>query len=100
MDVPNNFQISQEGILGTDFLKDSASTLIQYDVQGFVKWHSITIPCIRQNAVLIPARTAKVFYIKIKNPEVKTGLVPRLHLGDHQSICRQCISEESRKSIY
>jgi len=31
---------------------------------------------------LIPARTAKVFYIKIKNPEVKTGLVPRLHLGD------------------
>jgi len=35
--VPDNFQISQEGILGTDFLKDSAPTLIQYNVQGFVK---------------------------------------------------------------
>jgi len=70
---PDNFPIPQEGILGTDFLKDSASTLIQYDVQGFIKWHGITIPCTRQDAVLIPARTAKVFYIKIKNPEVKTG---------------------------
>jgi len=72
-------QIPQEGILGTDFLKDNAPTLIQYDVQGFVKWHGITIPCIRQDAVLISARTAKIFYIKIKNPEIKTGLVPRLH---------------------
>jgi len=72
----------QEGTLRTDFLKDNASTLIQYDVQEFVKWHGITIPCTRQDAVLIPAKTAKVFYIKIKNPEVKTGLVPRLHLGN------------------
>jgi len=31
---------------------------------------------------LIPARTTKVFYIKIKNPEVKTRLIPCLHLGD------------------
>jgi len=28
------------------------------------------------------SRTAKEFYIKIKNLEVKTGLVPRLRLGD------------------
>jgi len=41
-----------------------------------------TIPCTRQDAVLIPARTAKVFYVKIKNPEIKAGLVPRLRLGD------------------
>jgi len=51
------------------------------DVQG-IKWHGITIPCIRQDVILIPARTAKVFYIKIKNPGVKTGLIPRLHLGN------------------
>jgi len=30
----------------------------------------------------MPAKTAKVFYIKIKNSEVKTGLVPRLHFSD------------------
>jgi len=56
--VPHNFPIPQEGILRTDFLKDDASTDIRYDVQGFVKWHGITI--YGQNAVLIPARTAKV----------------------------------------
>jgi len=38
--VPNNFLILQEGILGIDFLKNSASTDIRYDVQGFVKWHN------------------------------------------------------------
>jgi len=30
---------------------------------------------------VIPARSAKVFYVKV-NPEVKTGLVPRLDLGE------------------
>jgi len=30
---------------------------------------------------LIPAKTTKVFYIKIKSTEIKMGLVPRLHLG-------------------
>jgi len=79
--VPDNFPI-QEGILRTDFLKDSATTLIQYDAQGSIMWHGIIIPCTRQDAVLIPARTAKVFYVKIKNPEIKAGLIPRLHLGD------------------
>jgi len=80
--IPNNFPIFQEEILGIDFLKDSAPTDIQYDVQDFIKWHGITIPCTRQDVVLIPARIAKVFYIKIKNPKVKTRLVPCLHFGD------------------
>jgi len=73
--VPDNFPIPQEGILGTDFLKDSALTDIWYDVREFVKWHSITIPCTRQDAVLIPARTAKIFYIKIKNSQDEITLV-------------------------
>jgi len=29
-----------------------------------------------------PIKAAKAFCFKIKNPVVKTGLVPRLHLGD------------------
>jgi len=77
--IPENSSIPQEGILGTDFLRDSASMDIRYDVQGYIKWNGITITSTRQNAVLIAARTAKVFYIKIKNPEVKTGSVPCLH---------------------
>jgi len=46
-----------------------------------VNWHNITIPR-TQDSVMIPVRLAKIFYIKIKNPEVKTGLVPRLDLGE------------------
>jgi len=65
--------------LETDFLKDSAPINIRYDVYGMA-WHDIciTIPCTRQNTVLILARTAKIFSVKIKNPKVKTGLIPQL----------------------
>jgi len=42
--IPDNFPIFQEGILGIDFLRDSAPRDIRYDVQGFVKWYGITIP--------------------------------------------------------
>jgi len=55
---------------------------IRYDVQGFVIWHDIKIPCTAQDSVVIPARSSKVFYVKVKNQEVKTGLVPRLDLGE------------------
>jgi len=96
--VPDNSPILQEGILGTDFLKSSTPIYqnIRYDVQGFIKWHGITIPCIRQNPVLIPVRTAKVLYIKKKNPKVRiSGSLWRW------PICKNCINEESwRKSIY
>jgi len=53
--IPDNSSISQKGILGTDFLKDSAPMDIRYDVQGYIKWHGITIASTRQNAVLIAA---------------------------------------------
>jgi len=80
--VSDDFDIPQGGILGTDFLNPSRPADIRYDVQEFVIWHDIKIPCTTQNSVVIPARSAKVFYIKVKNPEVKTGLVPRLDLGE------------------
>jgi len=56
--VSDDFDIPQGGILGTDFLNPSRPADIRYDVQEFVIWHDI------------------------KNPEVKTGLVPRLDLGE------------------
>jgi hypothetical protein len=80
--VPDHFRILQEGILGTDFLKERRPVDIRCDEQGFVQWRDIRIPCTIQYSVIIPARLAKVFYLKIKNPEIKTGLVPRLDLGE------------------
>jgi len=64
--VPDNFPISQEGILGTDFLKDTP-TNIRYDVKICkMTQHRNSI---YKDGVLIPAKTAKAFYIKIKNPK-------------------------------
>jgi len=78
--VPDDFRIPQEEILGSDFLKKRHPRDIRYNGQGFVRWRDITIPCTVQNSVVILARSAKVFYLKIKNPEIKTGLVPLLDL--------------------
>jgi hypothetical protein len=83
--VPNNFPIAQEGILGLDFLRDSAS--IDF-VNRVVKWRGAEIPFAHREMVVIPSRSRAIFYLRIKNPEVAVGYVPRLsvcegvYLGD------------------
>jgi len=44
-------------------------------MQRFVKWHGIIIPCIRCGSDSRQSSSIKIFYINIKNPKVKTGLV-------------------------
>jgi len=66
--VPDNFPISQEGILGTDFFKDSIYlTDIRYNVKicKMTQYRN----SIYKDGILIPAKIAKAFYIKIKNPK-------------------------------
>jgi hypothetical protein len=64
-----------------DFFKKRRPVDIRYD-EGFVKWRDITIVYEIQNSVVMSAKSAKVFYFKVKNPEIKTGLVSRLNLGE------------------
>jgi len=98
--ITDNFPIPREGILETDFLKNSASTDIPYDAQGFLKWHSIRIPCTRQDTVFILFRKIKIFYIKIKRSRNKDRISTVLALW-RRSIREKCTSEESRcKRIY
>jgi len=59
---------------------------------GIRKWHSITIPCTKQNAILIPAKTTKIFFIKKKDPEVKTRLVPLLYFGDERKYAENALA--------
>jgi len=47
---------------------------------------------------LISARTAKVFYIKIKNPEVKKELVPHLHLSDGLHVGNALVKKRGGKA--
>ncbi|KAL6256685.1 hypothetical protein P5V15_012804 [Pogonomyrmex californicus] len=75
--VPNNFPIVQEGILGSDFLCDNAT--IDFP-RKLLLWQGIEIPFAQHDSIVVPARSRTTFYINIKNPEVKTGYIPRLEI--------------------
>jgi len=83
--VPDCFPIAQEGILGSDFLRDASSINLS---EKYVEWQGTKIPFSSRETVVIPARAQSTFYIRVKNPQVKIGYVPRLrvcegvYLGD------------------
>ena len=83
--VSDRFPITQEGILGSDFLRDATNIDLK---NRFVLWHGIQIPFAQNETVVIPARSRATFYVKISNPELQTGYIPKLsvcediHLGN------------------
>jgi len=77
--VPNNFPIAQEGILGSDFLRDASS--INF-TKRHVEWHGNRIPFSSRETIVVPARSQATFYLRVNNPHVKIGYVPRLHVCD------------------
>jgi len=83
--VPDCFPIAQEGILGSDFLRDASNINLS---EKYVEWQGTKIPFSSRETVVIPARAQSTFYIKVKNPQVEVGYVPRLsvcegvYLGD------------------
>jgi len=94
MDITSdNFPIFQKEILETYFFKDNAPVQISDTMCRDCHKMAITIPCTRQDAVLISVRTAKVFYIKIKNPD-GISLVRRSKRGKYTN------EEPWRKSVY
>jgi len=78
--VPNIFQIREEGILGNDFL-GRYSAIINYKT-GQVECNGSKIQINIRDSIVIPARSISTSYVKISNPEIKTGLISRLHLGE------------------
>jgi len=77
--VPDTFQIREEGILGNDFL-GRYSAIINYKT-GQVECNGSKIQIKIRNSIVIPARSISTSYVKISNPEIKTGLISRLRLG-------------------
>lgn len=73
--VPDNFAIPQEGILGTEFLQYSDGINLK---EKFVNWHGIEIPFTDREVIVAPARSRSTFCVKVANPDVKIGYVPRL----------------------
>jgi len=80
--VENDFPIPQNGILGSDFFKQFQVN-VNYQ-QNCLEWEDINIPFEpredNEETLIIPGRAISQMHIKIANPELKEGYVPRLNV--------------------
>jgi len=78
--VSNDFPIPQSGILGNDFLKQTSSK-IDY-AQGCLTVSGINnIPFFTPEMITVPPQSESLFFIRVKNPEIKVGYIPKLKLA-------------------
>jgi len=78
--VPDTFEIREERILRNNFL-DKYSAIINYKT-GQVEYNGSKIQIKIRDSIVIPARSISTSYAKMSNPEIKTVLISRLHLGE------------------
>jgi len=85
--VSHDFPILEAGILGNDFLKQTSSKL-DY-AQGCLAVSEINnIPFFTPEMIIVPPRSESLFYVRVENPEIKVGYIPKLkvahgiYLGD------------------
>ncbi|KAL6252035.1 hypothetical protein P5V15_015016 [Pogonomyrmex californicus] len=95
--VTNDFPISQSGILGNDFFKQTSST-IDY-AQGHLNISGINIPFSSPEIIIVPPRSESLFYVRIGNPEVKIGYIPKLKVA-HGIYSRDSIVENIAGKAY
>ncbi|KYN27480.1 hypothetical protein ALC57_03135 [Trachymyrmex cornetzi] len=93
--VPDTFPIFSDGILGTKFFQSQKATidylrksLIVNGIPYFFHYNEI---------VTIPARTRKQIYIRIANPEIKYGYVPKLNTGPQVYLGNAVVSNRNGK---
>jgi len=77
--VKDDFPISQEGILGSDFLRNA--TAIDF-VKKSILWQDTIIPFSQHSTVTIPSRSRVAIPMRIANQNVSEGYVPRIHVCD------------------
>jgi len=78
--VTDDFPIISQGILGSSFFVTN-NAQINYGT-NCVTWRNRTFPCKERESVVVPPRTNTGFMIRISNPEIKTGYLPRLYTLD------------------
>jgi len=93
--VPDNFPMTQDGILGSEFLSDVGK--INF-VEQTVDWRDASFPFEQWETVTIPARSNAVLSIKIMNEEVKIGYVPRLRLDDRVCLGDAVVTNRNGKA--
>ncbi|KYQ46689.1 hypothetical protein ALC60_14308 [Trachymyrmex zeteki] len=70
--VPDDFPIAQEGILGSDFLRDATSINL---LEKHVEWRGNRIPFSEGETITVPARSQSNFYLRVLN-KIEIGYVP------------------------
>ncbi|KYM93383.1 hypothetical protein ALC62_16016 [Cyphomyrmex costatus] len=94
--VPDDFPIISQGILGSTFFVER-NECINY-AKNNITWHGKTLPFKERETVKIPARMNSGFVIRIANPEIKTGYLPRLDIyeGNYAGDCLvTCINDKT-----
>jgi len=78
--VADDFPIISQGILGSSFFITN-NAQINYGT-NCVTWRNRTFPFKERESIIVPPRTNTGFMIRISNPEIKTGYLPRLYTRD------------------
>jgi len=98
--VENDFPISQNDILDSDFFKQFQVS-VNYQ-QNCLDWKDINIPFEpRENneeTLIIPDRTISQMHIKIANPELKEGYVPRLNVTESINLGNALVTIRDKKA--
>jgi len=77
--ISGDFPISQSGILGNDFFKQTSSK-IDY-AKEYLDVSGVNIPFFSSETIIAPPRSKSLFYVRIENPEVKIGYVLKLKIA-------------------
>ena len=93
--VPNNFPISQEGILGSDFLQDASS--INFKDRA-VYWQNTRIPFLQRETIVVPARSRSTFYVNVKNSDISIGYIPRLSVCENVFLGEALVSNRNGRA--
>lgn len=74
--VPDDFPIIPQGILGSTFFCEHNA---QIDFQAkHLRWRGHSLSFKPHESIVVPARSNVGFVVRIANPEIKTGYLPRL----------------------
>lgn len=93
--VPDNFPIAQEGILGSEFLRDASNINFK---ERCLEWHGIQIPFAQRETIVVPARSQTTFFCRIENPNVTIGYLPRLRVCDDVYIGEAVVTNRDGKA--
>ena len=77
--VKNDFPIKPHGILGAEFLTERNATINYQKKQ--LNFHGNSIPFVNTNQIVLPATAKTISFVRVSNPTIEEGYLPRLDLG-------------------